>query len=94
MTGQAALPFATGSVTSFEAAMALASKAGGLRARVLGWLIVNGPATDREMQTGLGMDGSTQRPRRLELERDGFVVAVDEVRQDNGRSATRWGVQA
>jgi hypothetical protein len=93
MTTQATLPFAAGSVTSFEAAMALASRAGGQRARVLGWLILNGPATDREMQAGLIMDGSTQRPRRIELMRDGVIVALDEVTQANGRRATRWGVR-
>lgn len=93
MNGQAALPFAPGSRTSAEAAMAIVSRVGGLRAKLLGWLIANGPATDRQMQDGLFMDGSTQRPRRIELERLGFIVAVDEVRQDNGRRATRWGVK-
>lgn len=92
-TQQESLPFAVSSATSYEAAVYMASHAGGLRAKLLGWLLVNGPATDREMQQGLLMDGSTQRPRRLELERDGWVVAVDEVTQPNGRRATRWGVR-
>lgn len=49
-------------------------------------------ATDEEMQTALGMNPSTQRPRRIELQRRGLVVEAGEKRTRSGRKATSWRV--
>ena len=84
------LPFVSGSVTSKNAADSMIEQAGSLRERVWQWLFHYGPATDKEMQQGLEMDGSTQRPRRIELFQDGRVVPVGKVQQPNGRSAVQW----
>ena len=86
------LPFQTHSLTSYEAALALAGSSTSLKAKVMEWLIVNGPVTDKQMQEGLNMEGSTQRPRRVELQKAGLVTEIDRVKQTNGRNATRWGV--
>ncbi len=84
------LPFVSGSVTSWEAADSMIKAAGSLREQVWSWLYWYGPATDKEIQVGLGMDGSTQRPRRVELFKAGRVENVGKVKQVNGRSAVLW----
>tara|TARA_B110000285_G_scaffold208160_1_gene248136 strand:+ start:1097 stop:1372 length:276 start_codon:yes stop_codon:yes gene_type:complete len=86
------LPFQTHSLTSYEAALAMAGSSTSLKAKVMEWLIVHGPATDKQIQEGLKMGGSTQRPRRIELQKEGLVVEAGQVKQGNGRRATRWGV--
>lgn len=47
--------------------------------------------TDEEMQTVLGLPGSTQRPRRIELVRMGKVIDSGLTRKTaSGRQATIW----
>jgi transcription initiation factor IIE alpha subunit len=46
--------------------------------------------TDEEMQTRLGMNPSTQRPRRIELARRGLVVEAGTRKTASGRMATVW----
>jgi hypothetical protein len=47
--------------------------------------------TDEQMQTYLGMNPSTQRPRRIELVRSGLVVDSGFKRPTrSGRDATVW----
>lgn len=47
--------------------------------------------TDEEMQLALGLAGSTQRPRRVELVRMGKVVDSGLTRKTaSGRQATIW----
>ena len=82
--------FVAGSLTSWEAAEAIKPVKPSLRKLVYSWLEEYGPATDREMQEGLEMDGSTQRPRRVELHRKGLVRVIGRVKQPNGRWATLW----
>jgi transcription initiation factor IIE alpha subunit len=48
--------------------------------------------TDEEMQTRLGMNPSTQRPRRIELARRGMVVEAGTRRTSSGRMAVVWRV--
>jgi hypothetical protein len=62
-------------VTSRDAAKDIAADSHTLRQMVLAWLVKAGDegATDIEMQHGLEMDPSTQRPRRVELVRAGLV---------------------
>jgi len=47
--------------------------------------------TDQEIQNQLGMDPSTQRPRRVELVERGLVIDSGTTRKTRaGRSATVW----
>lgn len=73
-------PYQRHSDTSKAAAERIEPKAGSLRAKVLAYLRVEGPSTDKEMQAGLKMQGSTQRPRRVELVASGHVVDSGERR--------------
>jgi len=51
-------------------------------------------ATDEEIQTWLGMNPSTQRPRRVELVKKGLVVDSGKTRQTrSGRKATVWALK-
>jgi DNA-binding Lrp family transcriptional regulator len=76
-----------------QAADSLDGKAlNALQRKVLAWLVENGPATDEEMQEGLGMNPSTQRPRRIELARRGLVVTCGTRKTSSGRNADVWRV--
>ena len=58
--------------------------------------IVNAPKglTDEEQQTLLNMDGSTQRPRRVELLRLSLIQHAGERDTKSGRIAIVWGPTA
>jgi hypothetical protein len=78
---------------SRSAAVKIEPLAKSLRAAVLGFIRARADvgATDDEIQRGLGMEGSTQRPRRVELVRAGLVREAAAKRQTKaGRSATVW----
>jgi len=100
MRGQAdllitpSLPF-TGSTDSTRIASQLAAERAGKsavteRGRVFDCLksYPLAGATDKEMQTALGMDGSTQRPRRIELLRAGLIRDMGCKRD----GCTVWGI--
>lgn len=82
------------SPTSREAAERIEPAADTLRARVLEHLRACGSrgATDQEIQWALGMDPSTERPRRVELVNAGLVTATDgDTRPTfSGRQAQVW----
>jgi hypothetical protein len=81
------------SVTSREAAESIKPDASELRRRVLAYLRGRGEdgATDEEMQDALGMGGSTQRPRRRELELAETVRNSGRTRRTkSGRNAVVW----
>ena len=63
------------------------------RQRILDALERLGPLTDEQIGKATGIGMNTVRPRRVDLVRDGLVVAVDQdgVTQ-SGNRATRWGV--
>ena len=69
-------PYQSHSSTSLAAAASIRPTAGTLRAKVLEYLELRGSygATDEEQQLALGMDPSTQRPRRIELMKDYDLV--------------------
>jgi hypothetical protein len=46
--------------------------------------------TDEEMASRLGMNPSTQRPRRIELAKRGLVVKAGTRKTASGRSADVW----
>jgi len=81
------------SETSVAAANAIEPNAETLRRKVLMFLRDCGweGATDEEIQTGLDMQGSTQRPRRIELVNAGLVrKANTQRRTTSNRLATVW----
>ena len=66
---------------------------GTLRFRVLQALLAAGCTghTDQELQEGLGMDPSTERPRRVELMDRGLICDSGETRRTrSGRRAVVW----
>jgi hypothetical protein len=81
------------SPTSVDAAEQIESSAETMRSKVRDYLRACGSngATDEEIQTALGMNPSTQRPRRIELQQLGLVCSAGFVRKTiSGRSATVW----
>ena len=80
------------SVTSKAAAADIAPAAGTLRAQVLAFIAARGAAgaTDEEIATGLGMNPSTARPRRIELAARGLVVKEGTRKTASGRAADVW----
>ena len=80
------------SQTSIAAARSIADRVNRLQAEILAFLRERPDgATDDDMQAELGMQGSTQRPRRIELVAKGLVQAAPERRKTkSGRLATVW----
>lgn len=86
-------PSVAGSITSAMAADSLGSKTlNAMQRRVLAYIEEHGPSTDEEIATGLGMNPSTERPRRIELARRGLVVQDGTRRTNSGRMAVIWRV--
>lgn len=86
-------PFQPRSYTSFLAAKSIEPKAGTLRALVLDYIRKRGEygATDDECQKELGMEGSTQRPRRVELWDQGLIRDSGKERPTRaGKKAVVW----
>ena len=89
---QATLPFQSHSETSKAAAEVAKSTALSMRLEVY-CFIGRGSATDEEIQIGLRMNPSTQRPRRIELVNQGKVRDSGQKRSTrSGRWATVWEV--
>jgi hypothetical protein len=85
-------PSVNGSITSAKAADSLGpATLNAMQRKVLALLEATpGGLTDEEMQRLLGMNPSTQRPRRIELARRGLVVEAGTRRTASGRMATVW----
>ena len=49
-------------------------------------------ATDEEIASGLGLNPSTERPRRIELARRGLVIEAGTRKTASKRNATVWRV--
>ena len=88
-------PSVNGSATSAAAADSLGPKTlNALQRRVLELLQATPDGlTDEEMARRLGMNPSTQRPRRIELARRGLVVTCGTRRTASGRNADVWRVR-
>lgn len=84
-------PCQRASQTSRAAAVAISPAAPTLRAQVLAY-IGQHPAglTDEEVQVGLGMNPSTQRPRRIELVKAGLLRESGSRKTISDRKATVW----
>jgi len=87
-------PSVNGSITSAKAADSLGpATLNAMQRRVLELLQATPDGlTDEEQQRLLGMNPSTQRPRRIELARRGLVVEVGTRRTASGRMAMVWRV--
>lgn len=86
------VPYQPHSGTSKEAAEEIRENAGTLRANVLN-LLRQISLTDEEIQIRLGMNPSTERPRRIELVQSGKVRDSGITRRTRSRrSATVWEV--
>lgn len=86
------LPFQRHSVTSREAADSMKGSAKNLRTKVFEYIRSHGPASDEDIQLSLGMNPSTERPRRIELLRAGKIVECGETTTSSGRKAKVWKV--
>lgn len=77
---------------SKEAARHIEPKRHALRVAVYqAFLAARDGMTDEEMQDALGMEGSTERPRRVELVESGAVIDSGRTRSTkSGRQATVW----
>ena len=81
------------SETSKAAAEAIKSRVARDRARILAEIKRSGDLgrTDGEMQEQLAMNGSSQRPRRIELLDDGFIRDSGRTRKSaSGRPCVVW----
>lgn len=89
---KAGAPFQRHSETSRASAEAVKPCAATLREKVFELIRYTGSygLTDIEIQKGLGMEGSTQRPRRIELLRAGRIRQNGKRRTPSGREAAVW----
>jgi hypothetical protein len=81
------------SETSKAAAIAIKPHVGPMHIAILKYLERWGAtgATDQEMQDYLDLEGSTQRPRRRELQLWGYIVKSGTTRKtESGRAAVVW----
>ena len=88
-------PFVQGSETSREAAKQMRKSAPRMRKLVWEYMLMQRErgCTDEEAQRALGMDGSTQRPRRIELCKKGMVRRTASKRPGrSGKLAAVWAV--
>lgn len=85
-------PFVAHSVTSAEAAQKITKHIGPLHEKLLAFLAARPDgATDEQMQMGIPMVQSTQRPRRRELQIDNRLKDSGRVtKTKSGRNAVVW----
>lgn len=85
------VPCQRASQTSLAAAVSIAPATPTLRAQVLAYIQKHPEGlTDEEIQVGLGMNPSTQRPRRIELVKSGRLREAGSRKTMSGRKATVW----
>ena len=84
-------PYQRHSQTSKQAAKEINPHLNGLQTKVLD-LLAGQPAglTDEQMQIVLGMNPSTQRPRRIELMKLGLITEAGTRKTRSGRNAVIW----
>ena len=87
------VPYASGSETSKAAASEMSPYLGRLQACIFDFIASCHAfgATDQEVQEALGIDSSTQRPRRCELANKGLIRKAKIKRKTrSGRQAQVW----
>ena len=85
-------PFQRHSSTSREAAVSVYGTVASQRERVFRYIEANGPCSDDAVIAGLGLDGSSVRPRRIELFEAGRITQAGECLTRKGRRAVAWQV--
>ena len=76
---------------SYQAAEQIEPSADTLRAQVLEYIRACGAgATDDEVQSGLALDGNTERPRRWELYNAGLIYSEGHRVNPRGRKCAVW----
>lgn len=84
-------PYQRHSVTSLQAAVLAEPLVNALQAKVFAQIKLCGGATDEELQVALGLNPSTQRPRRIELVEKGLVRDSGKTRKTAAnRNAVVW----
>jgi hypothetical protein len=87
-------PAVNGSITSAAAADSLDSRTlNALQRRVLEFITARPDGvTDEQIATGLQLNPSTARPRRIELARRGLIVEAGTRKTASKRAAVAWRV--
>lgn len=87
-------PAVRSSPTSIAAAEALTPERMNALQRAVYTLLASEPEglTDEQIQARLGMNPSTERPRRIELARRGLVIEAGTRKTASKRNATVWRV--
>lgn len=88
----ASAPFAPHSTTSHHAALAVYEKLPRRRREVFDFIAAHPGVTDQQIADGMGLDGSSVRPRRQELEKAGLIVDDGHGTTRAGNLAVRWKV--
>lgn len=88
----ASAPFAPRSATSHHAALAVAEKLPRRRREVFDFIAAHPGCTDEQIADGMGLDGSSVRPRRQELEKAGLITEDGHGTTRAGNLAVRWKV--
>ena len=84
-------PIPSTSETRHEAEVAIKPSAATLREQVLACVKAHpGGITDEQIATFTGLNPNTARPRRLELEKAGRIVASGTSKTRSGRKAVTW----
>ena len=85
------MKYVSGSETSIAAAVSVEPSIASWQGKVLALLREGDGLTDEEMQARLGLNPSTQRPRRIELVEAGLVRDSGQRRRTrSGRWAVVW----
>ena len=85
-------PFQGHSITSLEAAHAMKDLAPTMREKVFKVIEMHQPINDEGICWALGMNPSTERPRRVELVKAGRIKAQGTMPTSTGRSSRCWVV--
>lgn len=85
-------PFVATSDASIEAAEQIKPHGPVLREKVYLTIDTYGPLTDERIAYYTGLNPSTARPRRLELQREGRIVQAGHGTTSSGRKAALWAV--
>lgn len=83
-------PFVVGSPTSYAAALQIKPQRENLKERVYRFIVVNPGSTDEQIAEGTGLNPSTARPRRVDLEKEGRIYNSGHATTMSGRWAKTW----
>lgn len=85
-------PFVAGSSTSYEAAQAIKPDRARFKKMVYQAIEAHPGICDEQISELTGLEGSTARPRRIEIQREGRIEFCGYTRTQAGRKAKAWRV--